>query len=280
MSLPFDLFVYPAVVPLVVAMVVLIATRWLPTEVFERYSAGLAVACGFFTTLFLVNGLDWQPRETWHWLPYLGVLVLLAGSVALAQGVVFWERALLLGMLSLLVAVVLVPTWSTIQPVRLRYVLVLAGLVWLLQTLWLPLPRKLQSRAFPIWCALAAMVGSMILALSESLTFAQMGCALASALGGCAIWGWFAHETAWFRSVYSVVAVLFAGLMFTGWVSSFSGIPWIAYMLPACAPLLLWLCVAGPLSRVQGMGRLGLEGGLVLVPLGLAFFLAWSQAAP
>ena len=64
---------------------------------------------------------------------------------------------------------------------------------------------------------------------------------------------------------------LSGGSAFVGFVEPKPSMPGLR--VAACAPLALWACAAGPLSRLKGLAAVSAQVVAVLVPLAVA--LAW-----
>jgi hypothetical protein len=251
-----------------------------PQGLRSRYGAALGLALAFSAAYHFLSWAPWQPTSTWHWLPYLAGLAAVLAPVGLASGVSFAERWALHLLLALLAAWFLVPTWEAIAPDRAYYLLFLAGMLFLASISLEPLATFIPRGSFPSALALVGVGGAFVLVQSGNMKFAQLAGALAAALAGSATVAWWQRDTTWFRGSVPVAVVLLGGLLFTGYVHSFSDIPFLAYLLVLLAPLGLWV---GALPSRPGWNQrlyflLGLT--LVLVPFGVALVLAWVYAEP
>src|SRR5262245_15243691 len=117
--MPFDLktlalcLAAPAGASLAVALVML---RAFPSDVSRRAAAGYACAAGFFAGFALLQPGNLKPSSPWHWVPWLGALAAIAGSIGLAPGVRLVERWALHLAVAFVAAWCLVPTRSNVQP--------------------------------------------------------------------------------------------------------------------------------------------------------------------
>src|SRR5687767_9383371 len=119
-------FIVPAMVS--VAMV-FVCQRFLPKSISTRYMLAVSLAMGFLAGYsFLPTWTKWIPTRHWHWLPYLTIVSVIVGGVSLARGVRLAERCLLYLILAIGSALVLVPHWSNIEPMRHYYVGFLSAL--------------------------------------------------------------------------------------------------------------------------------------------------------
>lgn len=277
MSFEVELLVYGAAVPLFLAIALLVLGRqFLPTGIGDRTGAAAALAFGFGTAAVLFPWFPWKPEFAWHWLPYLGLLAAIAGGIGPSTKVPSWGRWLLWLGLAGVSALVIVPTWEKLESDRLGYIVGLASTFFVLIVLLDPLAARLAGNLLPTHLAITATVGAVILGLSGSAKYAQLGGAVAAAMGGCAIVGWFRQEMTWLRGAMPAFVVLLGGLMFTGYISSFTEIPWLSYLLVPLAPLMLWAGVWLPLGSLKGIWRMVAQFGLILIPLGIALALAAS----
>jgi hypothetical protein len=117
--------------------------------------------------------------------------------------------------------------------------------------------------------ATAFFVASTVLIQAAWATKADVAIVLSSALTGLAI------VAAWRRvdggGGAPVAALLLPSLMLMGQQETESAVPWQAFALTACAPLMLAITL--PLRRWQSVWLRALQFGLVLLPLGVAAYL-------
>jgi hypothetical protein len=166
----------------------------------------------------------------------------------------------------------LAPNWPNLEPPRYVYILLLAGFQFALITLLHSLPDRLFGRLFPLLLFAAASATAIVIAEPVSLTYGQIAGAAAAALCGCAVATCFGIRGPALRGLVPVYAVLLSGIAFTGSIEP--EVPIYAIMLAPLAPLALWLCAYGPLSRLTGLKAAAVQIAVVLLPL--AILAAWT----
>jgi hypothetical protein len=258
-----------------------VSCRLLSAETSARYAAALGFAAGFcagYALLVAITGppgerrFDWAlllPKRHWHWIFYLTPAAALVGSIASSSGLLRPERWLLAAMLAIATAPLVVPTWADLQPRRLYCAPLLAAYVLVLAALLEPLAARRPSRTLLFYLMLSAACVAMLIAAAVSLTFSGLAAAAAAALGGvlvadcCAAGG-----SGGAHGLSLAYAVCVGGWAFVGAIEPRP--PLWALMLAPLAPLALWSCVAGPLSRLRGWWGIAVGVALVLVVLGIA----------
>jgi hypothetical protein len=136
-----------------------------------------------------------------------------------------------------------------------------------------------ESRVHAITAIIVVMVsvvcGSLVQAVfGNNATFGQVAGVLTAALGGglvAAIWN---ARSVNLRAVAPVVALVLPPLMFNGEFYTYSETPAAAFILPAAAPLVLVLCVVGPIRKLGGGTAALVYLGAAVIPLGSAVLLA------
>jgi hypothetical protein len=150
---------------------------------------------------------------------------------------------------------VLVPTWDDLEPSRTVYLVVTVIYVTGLTGLLEPLARRFQGPLLPAMLWATMTTAAVVLALSGSLRFAQIALAGAAALFGIMLVACFRRNANMLTGVSSIFSVMAIGSLLIGQVNSFSEVPLSSYVLVPLAPLLLWFCTTGPLSRLEGVKR-------------------------
>ena len=80
-----------------------------------------------------------------------------------------------------------------------------------------------------------------------------------------------------FRGGTDVFVVVIGGLLYVGWLHSFSQVPLVSYLVPAIAPIFLWTTAYGPLARRSPAGIFVARLAAVGIPLVIA--LVWAVLA-
>jgi hypothetical protein len=257
-----------------------------PSQVFDRLAMAAAFAVAFFIAWVLLPD-GWtplKPARQWHWLPYLGLLAA-ALCIAAIQTTPFadsgratrrrlsyaWRLATSLATAAC-AAWLLAPNWPDLEPPRYIYVLLLGGYLFVLITSLDTLPERLFSTLFPFLLFAAASATAIVIAEPVSLTYGQIAGAAAAALCGCAVAASYGIRGPALQGLTPVYAVLVGGIAFTGCIEP--EVPIYSIMLAPLAPLVLWLCAYGPLSRLTGLKAAAVQIAVVLVPL--AILAAWT----
>ncbi len=241
------------IVPAVVAAGVVLLGIWLFAQ--QRSASGaLGVALGFLVAYWLLPD-KWappSPEKHWQWLPYLGLAGAL-GAWSLADDVPRPARWAALGLLSLVLALQLVPTtFPALVPLRPLWIGLAATYFALLGVLLVELPAARIAPRLLVWLAGSALGTTLIVAASVSLRYGEVSLAVAPAILGSLVgivlaqrWGWVAPGTkisaaAFVRGILPVYVALAAGAGFVGCIERQPKLLWPAVLAP-CAPLVLWL---------------------------------------
>jgi hypothetical protein len=104
--------------------------------------------------------------------------------------------------------------------------------------------------------------------------FGQLAGAGAAAIGGCAVGSLFVRRDFCFRGSGDVFAVVVGGLLYAGWLGSSGKVPIVSFVLPAVAPLCLWVCAVRPLAKRSPLAKFGI--GLAAVAIPLAVAIGWA----
>lgn len=250
----------------------LIARLVLPEPAGRRYPAAIALGCGFFVGYALLPSWDgFTPTRHWHWLPYLGVAAMVLGPLALANGVYAVERLLLFALFALVTALLLVPTWSDLEPSRPAYIGILSGYLFVLMAALGPLPDHLPGRLFlPMLAGVSACTAALVAAF-VSLTYGQVAGAATAALIGCSVAARFETAAMLARGLVPGFVVIVGGCAFVGFIEPKP--PLIGLLVAPAAPVALWTCAAGPLSQLGGWRGGVVQTCVLLIPLAVAAIL-------
>ncbi len=252
--MPFSLsdLLYGGVVPVLVAGVSCwLVQRSLPRDLGERYAATVAILAGFLTGYALLALAPWTPTAHWHWLPYALLGASVAGPIACAGSVRWFERIFLNIAVATVAGWLLVPTWEDLAPSRPVHVIAVVVCMTALAALLEPLARRMPGPLLPVILWLTMTAAAVVLALSGSLRFAQIGVAAAAACFGIMLVACSRRDTNSIAGIGLPFAVIIVGLLLIGRVNSFSNVPMAAYLLVPAAPLLLWARVVGPFAKVD-----------------------------
>lgn len=257
----------PAAISMAVTWAIL---RFVPGDVARHYAAAAGCGIGFFGGFAILETAAIKPTATWHWLPWCGAIALSIGPVGLAEGVRTSERwALHLG-LALAAALLLVPGWAALLPVRGWYIAAFAAGIGGLSILLDGLAKRVSGSMLSASLCLTAFCGAMVLAIAVSLRFGQLAGALAATLGGCflVIRIKKPQSDGPLRGAVPVYAILMGGLILAGFLVPRE--PPLGLVLIPFAPLALWLCEFGPPSRLSGRRSVLVRLAALSLPLGLA----------
>ncbi len=246
------------------------------------WGVALAVGGGFLAGGVGAAGIpDRWPLEKWEWL-FVAVAVLTGASLLLALR--SWRpwRWLLGPSATLLAVVLLTPPgtghlWETGEAVAWVWKLLTAatvGLVWLATE---PLARRRPGASLPLALLVAVTGGSMVLMLSGNDVLARTLGAAAAALGVCVVVAWRRPSFALTGGATAVLAVTLVGLLSLGRSYSYSEVPLPAYVLPAFAPMLLWIAELPLLAKLRPWQVVLVRLALVSIPVGVAVVLAASH---
>jgi hypothetical protein len=269
MSLEFEILGLCIAVPAIVAAaMVWLGRRLLPAESVINYIEPHALAAAFLLAYILLpDWADLVPKRHWQYLPYLGVLAAIASTNASARGKFKPIAWLLYLALALCASVVLVPTWTNLEPSRPVSITLLTAYLTLLLLLLDALPDRLLGPHASALLAAAALALAILLLVEFSIKFGQLGLIATSGLAG--VWaatGWHwrpASASASARGLIPVFAVLLGGLAYVGCIDPQP--PKIALLAIPASPLALWLCATGPLARLRGISAAFAQSSVVLL---------------
>lgn len=231
---------------------ILAAGRALATERPARAALpGMALGLGFGAGYVAIQG--WPPF-TWdltirQWLPYVGVGLALFGLYEARAG---GARGLARALLSVLLPVLLLEFQRERHWGRMESVLWTGGLAALVFASWQGI-AGLERRAPDAWRGLALAITTALAAtaygLSGSAQIGQLGAAVATSAGLCALAGLRSGRAGLEAGGTGVFVALYQGIL---WCAKFiSELSWISFALLGLAPLLVLV----PAPRKEGVSR-------------------------
>jgi hypothetical protein len=152
-----------------------------------------------------------------------------------------------------------------------------AAFLFSLMALLNQLPERLLGTWLLFQLMLVSGAVAVLLAAEISFTFGRLGIIAAAALGGCWAAGCLAKSAVVARSVIPVFAVMAGGLAYVGCIGREP--PLWALMLVVAAPLALWACAIGPLSRMRGATAGVVQTMVVILPMLAAIACAMLASA-
>jgi len=270
MNTAIEIVGYGGLVPGVIAIAVYRLALWLPAGAGPRFSAALAFASAFFVGYVLMP--DWAelaPTRHWHWLPYLAGMAAILGAVGLADGVSIVDRWLLQGLLAIVGGWLLVPDWASLQPSRAVYVPLLSVYFVVLCAALDGLPERLPGRLFPVLLGVVSVASTISIAFFVSVKLGQVAGIATAGLLGCGVANLTRPTSVASRGVIPGYVVIVGGLAFVAGIEPEP--PLLALLLIPAAPLALWSCAWGPLSRTRGYAGAASQFAAVLLPAAVGF---------
>ncbi|MBI5757621.1 MAG: hypothetical protein HZA46_03790 [Planctomycetales bacterium] len=259
---------------IVVPAAVSVATMWLSrqllsAETSSRYSAAAAFAAAYGVGyLLLPSWAELVPKRHWHWTPYLALAAAVTGPISAANGLHLVERWLLYLMTAFVSAWLLVPTWASLQPPRSVCVPLLTGYLFLLAAMLEPLLSRLPAAAISAQLTISSACTAILVAGFISVTYAQTAGIVAAALTGCLLAASFSSGTTTARGLSLAYSVTVGGWAFIGCIEPQR--PAFGLLLAPVAPLSLWWCVSGPVSRLHRRAAATVQTVMVLIHLAIA----------
>jgi hypothetical protein len=249
------------------ALISLAIVRCLPTRYAKRYATACGFAISFFVGYLLLPDelrASLRPSRYWHWLPYVALVGMIIGPVALSRGRKVISRTAIYLSFALLTAWWLMPNWKDLDPVRAKYIVLLAVYFVLLIALLDPLPGDVSPRLFNVllWVAAVFSTGAVWASISE--TYGRVGAVAASAWGGMCVASWVMNSNTTSRATIPLYATLIGGLAFVGFVYPPDETIFMTMVVPA-VPLVLWMFVRGRLSKLTGRNKAIAQALAVLI---------------
>lgn len=254
--------------PAAVSLVVFISLgRLLPGEIAERYTPALAFAAGCCVGYWLhPERRLLAPDRHWHTLVYLTPAAAIIGAISASRALLLVERWTLALALSLAAAWLLTPPWPNLDPPRSFWLPALTGYFFLLAVLIEPLTSRIGSVRLLAFLTLTALATATLIAISSSVSYAQLAAIPAVALFAC--WlaaAWISPSADW-RGIGLAYALTIGAWSFLGCIEPQT--PILALLIAPAAPLALWLFAIGPLSHKRGAVLVWLQIVAVLLCLG------------
>jgi hypothetical protein len=183
----------------------------------------------------LVNALDFG-RSTWNRLPWAILAALVVGRIAYLADVHSSDGWLVRGGAAIAIAWCLLP-----EKERDEFVWLAPAFAALIAALWIILDRLAAqpgSSSVAVCVILAMLVAAQLMGLhAHSASLMDVLVALAFAFTGIALVAY--RRGVEFGGAIPAVAVALPALLLMGQRTTSSKLPWIAFALPACAPLLV-----------------------------------------
>lgn len=250
----------------------------------DRYILATASGAGFFlgyALMLLLPGFGHLvPASRWEWLPYIGLMSAVVGSLRPKGGLLWCLWCLLFAAAALLAAGKLAPGGDMFGLPRLASVVILAALMLLLTLLLELLPQQLCGPTLPaVLTVVAAALMVTFLMADVAVRFVQLAGLLFGVFAGCwlgAVWGRLSPEA--IRGLVPPFVLLAGGLDYVGCVDQDP--PVLLLLLIPVTPLALWAAAAGPLAKLNGLASVVCRLALVGIPLAIIAAVAFFTAPP
>ena len=135
----------------------------------------------------------------------------------------------------------------------------ISGFATVLVAVWAairPLTQRVERRSLAIVFAGTALGTALTLTLAGSLRFGQIGGAIAAGFVGFLFAQVVDRKSDRLSDVSFLFTLLCGSAMLVGQLNSSSDVPLVCFLIPPLAPLALWLCQLGPLSKLQSQRRM------------------------
>jgi hypothetical protein len=106
-----------------------------------------------------------------------------------------------------------------------------------------------------------------------SLMFGEVAFIVTASLAGCALGLIGRKDETPVRAMLPMYVILSGGLTYVAYLDSF--FPSHAIFILPLAPLALWICSIGPLSRLRGFAATAVQFGVVILPTLVGLGLLW-----
>ncbi|MEO2036539.1 MAG: hypothetical protein ABGZ35_31070 [Planctomycetaceae bacterium] len=234
MDLVLRMLVETALVPVIVSGIIVATMIRVPK--LAPASGAVALGTAFFAGWATQQWTTLWPTRYLDWLPYVAVglsVVALMSTAGLPRKIIWpLATAACVG-----AAWLLVPPFARLQPLA---VCMIAAATLLLFVAVEPLRTRSNERLF-IACLMATgTAGSIVLAQSFSLKFAQSMGILTAALAGSLLFGKGGSDSS-SACLSLVFMTVLTNLMFIGYAGSTSDVPVFCYAILPFAPLALWI---------------------------------------
>lgn len=268
-------------VPIVTAAVVAAVIRAIPWgDNGHRQAPGWALVVGFALGYGLLKLGRWQPEDSYEWILYVVAAAAICGPLLARDEATWYERITLFGVIAISGSWFLVPTWQSLEPSRLYWLLVTTLSIVAVACCVEILAKRLSSWWLGLLLAGTGFFASVLLMLSGSAKFAQIAMAFSGALVGLGVMSLWRKDDEPIRGIGLGLATGLIGMLMLGRVYSFSKIPTGSYALIAFAPLPLLLTVVPPLRKWEGAKLYAVSGlacGAFLIG-GIILAVVWDPS--
>jgi hypothetical protein len=255
-----------------------LSRRFLSDEISSRYATAIAFAAAYCVGyLLLPSWAELAPKRHWHWTPYLALAAAVIGPISAASGLHLVERWVLYFVTAFVSAWLLVPTWASLQPPRSVCVPLLAAYLFLLAALLESLLSRLPAVAISAQLTISSVCVAVLIAGFVSVTYARPAGIAAAALAGVCVAAYLTQVAATARGLGLGYAVTVGGWAFIGCIEPHQ--PALGLLFAPVAPLSLWWCVSGPVSRLHGRTAATVQTVVVLFHLAIAIGLVAMTSA-
>ena len=273
--------VLPAVVTAVILWAACRAVESLAAEKRRRLielaaalAIGIGFAVGFIVAGRLLGFAPLIPRRTWHWLPYLVWAATAFGLLESSGKGPRWFWIAMRIPVSLAVAAVFVPDVGRYAPYWWPMTIGLAAATFTWWSACEPLANQRNAVVWPLVLCMTCITATIVQILASNSSMIHVtGVLFAVSAGALAISLCYSSEVLT-RAMTPALAVLLPGLMFTGYVGTFSEVPVASFALIAFAPLLMWIGELRPLAERKSAGAVIATIAVVWLPLVVAVGIA------
>jgi MFS family permease len=272
---------WPVAIGIAAAGLASLAIRWLLFRSFldhrlTRFGASLAFAIAFAVGLAIATKLEllW-PQRHWHWLPWLTLLAAIVGAFGASEKRPSGARKAVLLLTVAACALLLVPAWPDLKPGRPIAIALLTGYLFLLAISFESLASRMSAPHLLAQTTLASAGLCMLVLVYFSVSYAGLVGVSTAALAG----GWLSTVLQRENHLLSAFSLVYA-VNIGGWafIACVTPRPPLGGMLIApLAPLSLWCCTRGPLSRLNGIAAAAVHSLLVLALLAIAVIALTAQ---
>lgn len=144
--------------------------------------------------------------------------------------------------------------------------------------IWARLGAYLPARATSASACAVALAAAAAQMISHSASGSDLHRALLAALVACVVAAWWRPDRNFGPGLAGVLSLLHLGLCYEG--ARWASLPLASALLLCFAPAFLLLALVVVPDTMPGPTRGLARSGALLVPLGVAVFVAWTNAAP
>jgi hypothetical protein len=237
--------------PAIASCVVSFAAVWLlrvalPAAAFDLVGLAAGTSLGFFAGYAAVRE-EWAalvPKQSWQWLPYLGIATAGLAAVPAGRGRLDWLRGSRMAIAAIASGCFLTPSWPIFGiawPLTIglasAYLLLLAGMIDVLSI------RQFE-RAMLVALPLSAAAAAVAIGAEVSVRYGQLAGLATASLAGASLARLYCGSLTESsnRGSVPVFAVLIGGISLIATAEPER--PAIGLLLPPLIPALIWLAVA------------------------------------